>query len=361
MDRLVILGAPERSNPVRFFTSDEALSSSEKLKRLDVILGTLDLSDGSHAYWHNSAMLVIEQFINLEGEYRRAKKTSLLMSLVVKFRLVLRTPNFWASLEAIFRYSQTGRKAFRSLNEEMKVLLQDASLDYMPDGKVMDAFVEEGDLQQWQYRMQSGEPIVRLLADPEVAKVVDFDPFENTEDKSLDLREIMDSGMVALFQPSMKANSALAARAIKTKWYESVRSRHDMERPVGLVIDEFQKFVTVDSVSGDATFLDTARGYRCNAIFATQSVEALIHAMSSDKKAETAVAAILATTPSKFFFSTKDKNTTDTMLSLIPGSPIGGPHIIAARPPALLKPGQAYYSLTNGQWGRGCAVLEDLL
>jgi hypothetical protein len=78
--------------------------------------------------------------------------------------------------------------------------------------------------------------------------------------------------------------------------------------------------------------------------------------------AHNAVAAIVANTPSKWFFATKDKQTETTMMSLIPASTTPGtPHILTARPASLLQRGEAYWSLAGANWGRGRADLPNLL
>lgn len=360
--RLTVLGGAEQPRPVKFFTRDESLTMREKLAKISVVLGTNQLAEGNHTYWQAAAMQIIEQFMNLEDSYRVVMSESLAGRLVAKYGFTVRSKNFWGCLEAVLRHSRCGRRAFKSINADLKDLLKSAALSLHPDSGVMDAFEEETDLMQWQYRVQSADPTICILADPEVVKAVDMDPFDAPDSDSLDLREVLERGHVVLFQPSKNHNSVLAARAIKTKWQEGVSCRDDMMRPMGLVVDEFQKFITLDEVSGDATFLDTARGYRCNAVYATQSIEALEHALKSTPHARTAVAAIVANTPSKWFFATKDKQTETIMMSLIPASPaIGTPHILTARPAAQLKSGEAYWSLADGRWGRGRADLKNLL
>ena len=91
----------------------------------------------------------------------------------------------------------------------------------------------------------------------------------------------------------------------------------------------------------------------------------LLTALSSRRLALTdaavaAVASILANAPTKWFFATKDQSTTALMRVLIPGPPEPGPHIVDARPTALLKPGEAYWMMANASWGRGRARLDLL-
>lgn len=365
-ERLVVLGGDRRVRPVKFFTADEGLSNREKLAKIDVVLGTREMSDAGHTYWHTSAMQILERFLNLEEAFRDAQGKSLVALWIdknnsdSKTKADTCTSDFWATLLSILNCTRAGKAAFRWANTNLKELLKESELREHADANVMDSFQEESDLMQWQYRMQCADPVIRLLADPEIALAVDFDPFPTTQAKSLDLRDAMDSGMVLLFQPSQEPNSALAARAIKAKWYAAVRSRNDMSRPVGVVVDEFQKFITLDEASGDAHFLDVARGFRCNCVFATQSIEALLNTLKASRHAESAVAAIVANAPSKWFFSTKDQKTEAVMRSLIPSAPGPSPHIVSARPPAMLKQGEAFWSLADGRWGRGRARIESL-
>jgi hypothetical protein len=364
-ERLILLGGVHRSCAVKFFAIDENLTNREKLAKIDVVLGTVAIADGNHSYWHASGMQVLERFMNLEEAYRVVRKKSLVNLWVAKnnpdAKSKAQSPasSFWVSLLSILNSTRAGKPSFRWANTNLKDLLKEADLKEHPDASVMDAFQEETDLMQWQYRVQSADPVIRLLADPEIARSVDMDPFPSTNAKSLDLRDVMDAGLVVLFQPSPEPNSALAARAIKAQWYSAVRNRRDMARPVGVVVDEFQRFVTLDEASGDANFLDVARGYRCNCVFATQSLEALLNALKSSRHAESAVDSIVANTPSKFFFASKDLKTEAVMRNLIPSAPGSGPHIVTARPPALLKAGEAYWSLADGRWGRGRARIES--
>lgn len=364
-DRLIVLGGQRKSCPVKFFSADENLTNRERLYKINVVLGTADMAADGHSYWHASGMQVLEQFMNLEEAYRCARKKSLVNLWSSKIetettqKACLKSKGFWVALLSILNFTRTGKSSFRWANTYLKELLKEAGLKDHPDATTMDSFQDESDLMQWQYRVQSADPVIRLLADPEIASVVDMDPFPATDNKSLDLRDALDSGVVVLFQPSSEPNSAVAARAIKAKWYSAVRNRSDMTRAVGVVVDEFQRFITLDEASGDANFLDVARGYRCNCVFATQSIEALMNALKSSRHAESAVASIVANTPTKFFFALKDQKTEQVLRNLLPNTSGSGPHIITARPPSLLKPGEAYWALADGQWGRGRARIES--
>jgi hypothetical protein len=367
-DRLIVVGRGKGTPAIRFFGKNENLSNREILSRLDVVLGTAELSDSSHQYWHVAGLQVVERFMNLEVAYRTSRNCSLIARLrnagpgTDSIGEISQLSSYWKALSTVLDNSRAGRFKFRSMNASLKSLLNEAGLGDHPDAAMMDTFIDEAELMQWAYRLQAADPVLKLCADPEIERVVDFRPFpgdaDSILDHSLDLMQAMDAGKVVVFQPTGEMNSLLAARALKSRWYAAVRARDDMQRPVGVVVDEFQKFVTLDAVSGDANFMDVARAYRCNVVLATQSIEALHNALKSSRHAESAVAAIVANTPSKFFFATKDNRTDVILKNLIPKPSGAGPHIIDARPPAVMRAGEAYWSLANGQWGRGRAQLQ---
>lgn len=363
LHRLHVLGVDDELPPVSFFDLDCSLSCREKLDRLNTLLGTEMLANGDQGYWQRAGLEVVLKFMELELAYRKATALNLVGHLPVASKMAAETnQNFWSSLIRVYRLSMSGgRRNFRKLTEGLESMLEPLGLKHHPDAQVMHAFLDpEDQMMQWVYRTQAAEPMLSLLGDKSISHIVDFDPFPTNEQTMLDLHELMDSGAVVVLQPEPRQASDLAARAIKAKWYEAVTSRTDMERPVGIVCDEFQRFITHDSVSGDANFLDTARAYRVNCVFATQSVGALEHALGSDAQARAAVTAILCNTPSKWFFASKDRATVDELRNLIPKSPSGG-HVIDLRPPAQLQPGEAYWSLADGRWGRGRAQLNQLL
>jgi hypothetical protein len=358
---LIHLGANPKQPPLGFFEPNDGLTVRDKVKKLDVLLQTAQQANGHHSYWHEAGKLVLIQLLNLTEAYgKRCAGWSLIRMLTVAI-----TGNweegFWQDLSLLLSESRTGEKRLKQIDASLKELLGSAGLLGHPDAGVLAQFFSDGEgYTQWHYRLQSLHPMISLLAEASEAGIVDFAPFPTISQHRLDTRQLLDHGMVLLYQPEPTPSSALVARAIKVKVYECVKSRTDMERPIGIVIDEFQRFVTNDEVTGDAHFLDTARAYRANCILATQSVGAMLLALGNDNLARAAVDAILANTPSKWFFASKDVATRDTVCKLIP-SRIGWPHLVDVRPLAQLQPGQAYWSLADGEWGLHRAKLDKLL
>lgn len=357
-DRLLHLGSGSDLPPVAFFEAGDGLTPRDKLARINVVLGTEQLDSGSHSYWHTAALEIILQFLELERAYREKTDKSLVQRLCISLEQI---SGFWHGLDVLFSFSRRARKFLKTLELDLKDVLAEVGLSRHRNANVVAQFTDDVDNNmQWHYRLQCAEPLVSLLADEAIGGVIDFEPFPDQNRKQLHVRDCLDHGGVLLFQPEATPVSEVAARALKVKVYEAVKTRSDLERPIGVVIDEFQKFITNDSESGDSNFLDTARAYRTNCVLATQSVAALHLRLGDTAGARAAVDAILANTPSKWIFALKDTATVASVKSLIPESP-RGMHILDRRPLAQLRPGHAYWSLSNGDWGRGSAVREDLL
>lgn len=206
----------------------------------------------------------------------------------------------------------------------------------------------------------SVEPMVAFLASDDVSAFVDCSVLPDPLAVRTDVAELMASGKVVLFSPETRQGHDLAAMALKTKWYQSVFSRTDLHRPIGIVVDEAQRFLTSDPETGEQDFLDRCRAFRCLTVLASQSMASLKHRFGSGNQAETSTDIIAANTPSKFFLRSTDEGTADRLRALIPPSPSGGKHVVTARPPSSLSPGEAYFSLADGRWGRGRAVLQSM-
>ena len=361
-ERLLHIGGLSSTPPIQFFADDVGLTPREKLAKLDVVMGTATLAGDHHGYWHTVGMDLVGRFLNLEDVYRARTSASLVGRVIRALDKAAPTvPDFWADLTMLLDRCATGGRELKRSDLELQAMLLAEGLNKHADAGVLSVFVPESDIQQFQYRRQTADPMLRLLADPEVAKLVDFDPFPTGQCVRLSLREAMDLGRVVAYQPEPRANSELVARALKALWYEAVTRREDLQRPVSVIVDEFQRFVTADAVTGDASFLDTARAFRANCLFATQSVAALVDRLGAGPGAQATVDTILANCPSKWYFASKDPLSEASVRAQLPPSPIGREHVVAVRPLALLSRGEAYWSLADGRWGRGRANRDHLL
>jgi hypothetical protein len=202
----------------------------------------------------------------------------------------------------------------------------------------------------------SAQSIVGTLASPDISRFVDLDVLAALTRPTIDIADLIDQGKVILFCPEPTVAHQVAAKAIKLKVYESVFDRENMEQPIFIVVDEAQTFLT----DSETSLIDRCRAYRAIVVVATQSIASLKHALGSTVAAQLATEIFAANTPSKFVYRSTDSETVAWLRTQLPPPPDGGVHVVDARRPAGLKPGESYFILADGTWGRGRAQLADV-
>lgn len=196
---------------------------------------------------------------------------------------------------------------------------------------------------------------VQTIADAEATGFIEFPLWPALDAQYLNLRRVCDEGKVVVFQPGTNETHTLIARLLKTQFFEAVTHRREMRRPQFYLADEFQRVITNDEATGEHAFLDRCRAYRCNAILATQSLEAL-RSQASDAR----VRAIVANCRTKVFMRSSDGATLQLVTESLPGPRNSTlPHITRVRPLNSLRIGQAYYR-HNDQWGLSQYQPRDL-
>ena len=166
---------------------------------------------------------------------------------------------------------------------------------------------------------------------------------------------------VYVFQPDLKINEALVARALKAAWFEAIlysekRVKNGASMPLAAYIaDEFHRFITSDKVHGEQSFLDTCRSFGAFCVLACQSISSMQHALAegtgNQDKNRAAVSILLNNTANKLFFRSTDRELKMYMNDLCPSVP-GLGQVTSMRPPSTLKPGECYASLANGHFER---------
>ena len=175
-------------------------------------------------------------------------------------------------------------------------------------------------------------------------------------------------GHFYVFQPARDGLDNLIAVALKAMFFEAVladphRLRGDPSLPiVAYAADEFQRYITSDRIHGEQGFFDTARSFRGACIVACQSVASLEHALAHGgggaRRDEAALSMLWTNTSTKLVFRTTDPNTAKRLEALCPQRR-GYTHVVRARPPATLAPGECYAALPDGRFER--RQLEPLL
>lgn len=166
---------------------------------------------------------------------------------------------------------------------------------------------------------------------------------------------------VFLFQPDIKNDEALVARALKAAWFEAVlyckeREENGASMPMAAYIaDEFHRFITIDREHGEQSFLDTCRSFGAFCVLACQSVSSMKHALAEfshdSYKNDAGISILLNNTACKLLFRTTDKELTTTLGHLSPSLP-GIGSVTSIRPLSTLKPGECYASMADGRFER---------
>lgn len=334
---------------------------SDRLVKLEVFAPT-EHANSDHSYWKNLGMGVVLDLLQVEWAFNQNTGGKRLIAVMCRD---LNLPNtegtrFWPQLRAVLAHSRTSKTRLKEVDTVLRAMCLQAHVETQST-QVMQVYAGDDELfRQWCYAIQSAEPLVNALANTDMARFVDLDPIQTDHSIHTDIPDLIENGKVVIFCPEPTECHRVAAMALKQKFFESVFSRLDQRRPVGIVIDECQKFITNDRESGEQGFLDRCRAYRCLVVMATQSISALKHAMGSNNAAQTAVDIVTANTPTKFVFRTTDAETVAWLKSQLPAPSDGDPHIIDVRRPATLQPGECYFLLTNGEWGRRRARLTSL-
>lgn len=132
--------------------------------------------------------------------------------------------------------------------------------------------------------------------------------------------------------------------------------RRNLRQPVLFVCDEFQRYISNDNESGEASLLDRCRAYRITFVCATQSINALYDALSKRNQGgnpEFAVKSIMANIAHLFFFHTNDQTTITYLKNALPQKMAANlPHPLEVLPLSGLRVGEAYFVAPQGKWGR---------
>lgn len=358
LDRLVVMG---ECSAVSLFAKNSPLSMSDRLAKLQAV-GPMVHPNGDHAYWENLGMGVLLDMMQLEKEFSENFQGQRLTALMCSELRLQGTTNagYWQQLRALLAHSRTSRARQQEVDSLLRLMCLQAKIKSR-SAQVMQVYTGDDEMmRQWCYAVQSAEPLVNALANPDLKPFVDLDPIPSHHDGYTDIAGLIESGKVIVFCPEPKEGHRIAAMALKQKYFESVFSRQDLRRPIGIVIDEAQKFITNDPETGEQSFLDRCRAYRCIVVMATQSISSLKYALGSNAAAESAIEIVLANTPTKFVMRTTDVDTVMWLKAQLPLSSDGDPHVIDVRRPNSLRPGEAYFLLADGTWGRKRANIVTL-
>ena len=204
------------------------------------------------------------------------------------------------------------------------------------------------------------EYLLTSLCDDGVTSWLDLSPVpeisNSTQEDAFDLKELIDASRVIVFQPNDSPSHDAGTRLLKAQFYRAAMERSNLCQPILFLCDEFQRFITSDRESGEASFLDRCRAYRITVVLATQSVTALYDALAKRRDAgnpANAVDCVVSNIAHLFYFQTLDSASTKLLCRGIPSSmPRGWAHPLEVLPLSNLRVGEAYFLAPQGHWGR---------
>lgn len=203
--------------------------------------------------------------------------------------------------------------------------------------------------------------ILQEMTDPALAGFLSLNPYEAPSPENwLSIKSVLDTGDCVIYTPTDDDElSNLVGRTLKMKFFELSLKRRVRKRPFAYICDEFQRYITSDPVSGEQSFLDRCRAYRGICVLASQSLASLRYRLGTESSSigqptHASLDVLLNNTGNKLFFRNTDTTTQSKLQQLLPASNIKDKlHIVQVRPISTLQPGECYYLMSTGRYGRG--------
>ena len=269
---------------------------------------------------------------------------------------------YWFALRDVIRLLQEGLASARWLHQRLMALAtamklpaeERAAFQFLARYVSMD---EEG-ANQLSYVTGGLEGALTSLCDASLSAWLDLSPLpELNDDPALhDVATLIETSRVIVFQPDDSPSGDTGTRLLKAQFYRCAMERRNMHQPILFLCDEFQRFITCDRESGEASLLDRCRAYRITAVLATQSITALYDALAKRRDGgnpKYAVNCILSNIAHVFYFQTLDPDSMQALKTSLPAVvPSGWPHPLDVVPLSSMRVGEAYYVTPQGRWGR---------
>ncbi|PTN31767.1 TraM recognition domain-containing protein [Desulfonatronum sp. SC1] len=357
--RLVTLSELSR---LYFFEGQSNLPLTDRLNKLFKLkLLYSDARAGDNTIWVELAKSFILELLQAEQAYRKAMKGQSLMNDIIKKTTILRHEKqgiihgpFFGKIKAIVDHARLTTKKLKEVQVAVEGLLKMAEIPFSMLHTFASYTATDDLIQQFNHVAATATPFLAEVSNKELTRLVEFSPFAFGGPDMLSVRTVVEEGKVLVVSlgPVATQTADVLGRSVKNKFFQLVQCRSNKQRPVAYICDEFQRFVTADPDSGEQSFLDRCRAHRVSCILATQSLASIKYALHGIPGADAAIDVMLNNTANKIYFRNTDVDTAKTMHALFPEPPIGDKSVTRVRPPSTLHPGEAYYLLSNGEWGR---------
>lgn len=360
--RLFMAGIDGR---LKLYPKDTSLSLND---RVTLLANELDLNPqgkGDSSSWIAKSVGMLTGFVLAYARYYNHTGRNLFADLLtLAGREQPMCEDFWPYVQSIIHQIQEGHESVLWMNKYLNRIAEQLELPVEHDAefRLLTRYANMDSQEapnQIAYVTGGIEPALNALCDEGLANWLDTTPVPEVtigQSNSFDLRDLIDNSSVIVFQPNETPSGDRGTRLIKAQFNRVAMQRRNMRQPVLLVADEFQRYISNDNESGEASLLDRCRAARVTFVCATQSLNALNDALSKRNQGgnpEFAVKSIMANISHLFFFQTNDQTTTAYLQHAIPHKHSANlPHPLEVLPLSALRVGEAYFVAPQGKWGR---------
>ena len=339
----------------------------------------IGFKDARNSQWSNFAKKLMINLLTIDYEIKNKIKKNQLKNFKYKDIFEL----FKESYKDKFNY-KNDQGYFKKLS-----LLIDV-LDYERSSKISDInkFLSDKDnnlpnISQMYENMYndaftsiqlSCAPFFNDIASNFIEELFITDPFEDEYEikkkygnRFISIKDSLLNRKIIIYSIPVKTIDAhiLAATVIKKivfrYSFETYEERKkDADNKIFYIADEFHRFITGDSESGEQSFLDRCRSYSVSCILATQSIASILYTLSNidagnKNSTEESLNIILNNVGTKLFFRSTDEKTQDKLKTFLPPNPykrVDSGHVADVFTVSMLSRGECYFMTTSGKWGR---------
>lgn len=234
-------------------------------------------------------------------------------------------------------YENMGNDQFTSIQLSCAPFFNDIASDFIEELFITDPFEDE-----YEIKKKYGNRLISI------------------KDSLLNRKIIIYSIPVKTIDAHILAATVIKKIVFRYSFETYEERKKDAYNKIFYIADEFHRFVTGDSESGEQSFLDRCRSYSVSCILATQSIASILYTLSNidtrnENSTQKSLDIILNNVGTKLFFRSTDENTQKKLKTFLPPNPyerVDSGHVADVFTMSMLSRGECYFMTTSGKWGR---------